>query len=59
MTLTEAACIAGVDKSVLKRAAKSGTLRTEASVRGYVTTPEWLDQWQANKRRGRPPKKAA
>lgn len=58
MTLTEAAAIAGVDKSVIKRAAKSGTLRTTATVRGYVTTPEWLAEWMRDKRRGRPRKAA-
>lgn len=56
ITLAEASANCGISKRSLLQAAKSRTLRTTASVRGYLTTPEWLATYVATRRSGRPRK---
>ncbi|HEY8744615.1 MAG TPA: hypothetical protein VIU62_16090 [Chloroflexota bacterium] len=43
----------GIALRTLQHAARGGALHTETTIRGYVTTPEWLAQWQAIRRHAR------
>jgi hypothetical protein len=53
MTLVEVARQTGIALRTLQHAARGGALHTETTIRGYVTTPEWLAQWQAIRRHAR------